>query len=85
MNHNEFIEKAREIVREYTIENMSKGKEIPEFEVVTVWSGYILGYMKCLVTTDIKDGMYYEVTYDKANKAFYFDAYKKWENRKIEA
>ena len=83
MNSEKFIEKAKQIVKDYTIENMSKGKDIIEFEVAIVWHAYILGNQKALITTDIKDGMYYEVTYNKTTNEIYFDAYKKWENRCI--
>ena len=38
---------------------------------------------KALLSTDVPDGMYYEVTYNGDNKEFYLDAYKKWENISI--
>ena len=36
-----------------------------------------------LLSTTLPDGMYYEVTYNKAKDEFYLDAYKKFENRCI--
>lgn len=35
------------------------------------------------ISTTLPDGMYYEVTYNKAKDEFYLDAYKKFENRCI--
>ena len=32
----------------------------------------------------VKDGMYYEVTYNGDKKEVYLDAYKKFENQKID-
>lgn len=34
--------------------------------------------------TLLPDGMYYEVTYNGNNKEIYLDAYKKFENQKID-
>jgi len=36
-----------------------------------------------LLSTDLPDGMYYEVTYNGEKKETYVDAYKKFENRVI--
>lgn len=69
--------KATNIVREYI------NKPEQEFTVFTVWHCYILGYEKWLLATTLPDGMYYEVTYNKAKDEFYLDAYKKLENKCI--
>ena len=53
-------------------------------DVVIVWKCYILGNWKVLATTNVQDGMYYELTYSDDNEHgeahLYFDAYKRWEN-----
>lgn len=53
-------------------------------DVVIVWKCYILGNWKILATTNVQDGMYYELTYSDDNEHgeghLYFDAYKRWEN-----
>ena len=54
-----------------------------EFDVFIVWYCYILGCKKWLLATTLPDGMYYEVTYNKAKDEFYLDAYKKLENKCI--
>jgi hypothetical protein len=59
-------------------------------DVVVVWQCYILGFWKVLVTTNIQDGMYYEVTFDRTGYQetgtchVYLDAYKRWENVSLE-
>ena len=35
---------------------------------------------KALLSTNLPDGMYYEVTYNANRDEIYFDAYKKWTN-----
>lgn len=84
MGNTEFIEKAKTLVVDYTIEHIDKTDNIPPFDVFVVWSAYILGNIKALLSTTNSDGMYYEVTYNKAKNEIYFDAYKKFENRKVE-
>jgi len=42
-----------------------------------VWSCYILGNQKVLISTTVPDGRYYEVTYDKNRDRTYVDVYKK--------
>lgn len=53
-------------------------------DVAIVWRCYILGNWKVLATTNVQDGMYYELTYSDDNEHgethLYFDAYKRWEN-----
>lgn len=83
MTNEKFIETAKALVTDYIIEHMDKTDTIPPFEVFVVWNAYILGNIKALVSTTIHDGMYYEVTYNKEKDEIYFDAYKKFENRKI--
>lgn len=39
---------------------------------------------KALLSTTVSDGMYYELTYNGDKKELYLDAYKKWENKKID-
>lgn len=49
-------------------------------DVFTVWSVKVLQNWKCLVSTKLPDGMYYEVTFDGDMNIVYLDAYKKFEN-----
>ena len=50
------------------------------FEVHIVWAGYILGNEKYLLTTNIPDGKYYEVTYNKSTNEMYLDEYVRTHN-----
>lgn len=83
MNNEAFIEKCKELVRQYTIEHLDKSDEIPEFKVYVVWSCKTLQNSKALLSTSLSDGMYYEITMNGDKKEIYFDAYKKFENKCI--
>lgn len=51
-----------------------------EQDVYIVWSCKTLQNNKALVSTNLPDGMYYEVTYNGDKQEIYLDAYKKFEN-----
>lgn len=70
-------------VENYIRQHLDKSDPTPDFEVYVVWQCYILGNWKCLVSSTLPDGMYYEVTYDKSKNVMYLDAYKKFENIEI--
>lgn len=53
-------------------------------DVYIVWFCKILQNWKALAGTHHHDGMYYEVTYDGDRDAAYVDAYKKWQNVKMD-
>ena len=53
---------------------------LTEADVYIVWFSKTLQNWKALVSTNISDGMYYEVTYNGDKKEIYLDVYKKWEN-----
>lgn len=76
-------EKVIELVREYVIEHLDKSDPTPEFDVFTVWKCKTLQNWKYLLSTTLWDGMYYELTYNGDKKEWYFDAYKKFDNRTI--
>ncbi len=79
MNEKIFIEKARELVYEYTNDN-----RISVDDVYVVWSCKTLQNNKALLSTLIEDGMYYEITYNGDKNEIYFDAYKKVLNKKVD-
>ena len=83
MGNEEFINKCKEIVKQYAMEHLDKSDNVPKFEVFVVWSCKTLQNNKALLSTTLFDGMYYELTYNGDKKEIYFDAYKKFENKCI--
>lgn len=82
MDTQRFIKLAISKVVEYfngRVDTTNRKALKPE-DVYVVWSCKTLGNNKALLSTNVPDGMYYEITYNGAKKEAYFDAYKKWEN-----
>lgn len=75
-------EKARKIVMDYFNAHVDKTdqKQIAMDDVFVVWFCKTLQNWKCLVSTTVSDGMYYEVTHNGDKGKTYVDVYKKWEN-----
>lgn len=86
MDSQKFIEKSKQLVAEYSNQHLdvTDGNKINADEVYVVWSTKVLQNNKALLSTPLPDGMYYEVTYNGDKNEIYFDAYKKFENRKID-
>ena len=86
MNEMEFTKKVKELVRDYTNEHLDKtdNRQITIDDVFIVWQCKTLQNNKALASTTLFDGMYYEITFNGDKNEIYFDAYKKWENKKIE-
>ena len=77
---------ARKIVLNYANKHIDKtdNVQITLDDVYIVWFCKTLQNWKALLSTTLPDGMYYEVTYNSDKKEAYLDAYKKFENRKID-
>ena len=77
-----FLEKAKELVVDYFNKEVDKTDKssIKMNDVYVVWHCSLLGNHKCLISTTIPDGMYYEITYNSTKGEIYLDAYKKWKN-----
>lgn len=73
----EFLRKAKLLVTKYAFDIL---KAKSGFTVYVVWCCKTLQNQKALLSTDLPDGMYYEVTYNGDKDELYFDAYKKQEN-----
>lgn len=75
-------EKARRIVMNYFNDHVdvTDGKRLTMDDVFVVWFSKTLQNWKCLVSTTVSDGMYYEVTHNGDKNENYVDVYKKWEN-----
>ena len=86
MNEKKFIDFCKEQVANYTNEHLDKSdnKQITKDDVFMVWCCKTLQNNKALLSTTLFDGMYYEITYNGDKDEAYIDAYKKWENYKVE-
>lgn len=82
MDSQKFIELAINTVVDYFNKNVdvTNRKALKPEDVYIVWSCKTLGNNKALLSTNVSDGMYYELTYNGAKQEMYLDAYKKWEN-----
>ncbi|WP_443867431.1 DUF6275 family protein [Megasphaera sp.] len=60
--------------------DVADGKRLTMDDVFVVWFAKTLQNWKCLVSTMVSDGMYYEVTHNGDKNETYVDVYKKWEN-----
>lgn len=78
-----FLDYAKTLVTEYAKEHLDKSD--PDyndgFDVFIVWYAKELKNHKALVSTTLRDGMYYEITYNGLTSEIYFDAYKKFDNK----
>ena len=77
-----YMNKARRLVADYynSRADRTDSARISQNDVYIVWFCKVLQNWKALLSTDIPDGMYYEVTYNGDREEAYIDAYKKWEN-----
>ena len=86
MNNSDFLKMCVDVVKDYANEHLDKtdNAKITEKDVFVVWSCKTLQNNKALLSTTLRDGMYYELTYNGDKGELYLDAYKKFENRCIE-
>lgn len=78
----DMMTKARNIVYQYfnVHKDVTNNFNLNIEDVYVVWFSKTLQNWKALVSTNVPDGMYYEVTYDGDMKRAYLDVYKKWAN-----
>lgn len=82
MNNVAMQERAKMLVVDYFNSHVdtTDGKAITVDDVYVVWFCRTLQNWKALVSTNVSDGMYYEITHNGDKHETYMDAYKKWEN-----
>ena len=75
-------EYAKKLIADYFNSNVdvTDGKKITTDDVYVVWFCKTLQNWKAMVSTNVSDGMYYEVTHNGDKGETYVDVYKKWEN-----
>lgn len=86
MDTKEFIQLCKDIIVDYANNHLdpTNKKKIDTDDVYVVWYSKTLQNSKALLSTTLPDGMYYELTLNGSRAEVYMDAYKKWENRKID-
>lgn len=82
MTSEEFMSLCKREVANYFNEHCEKTDkaDITQDDVYIVWYCKTLQNHKALVSTNVSDGMYYEITHNGDKNETYFDAYKKWQN-----
>ena len=82
MTSEEFINLCKKVVSDYFNEHCEKTDkaDIAPDDVYVVWYCKTLQNHKALVSTNVSDGMYYEITHNGDKNETYVDAYKKWQN-----
>lgn len=75
-------EKAKQIIVDYfnSHVDVTDGKQISVDDVYVTWFSKTLQNWKALLSTNVPDGVYYEVTHNGDKNETYVDVYKKWEN-----
>jgi hypothetical protein len=75
---------ATKIVSDYIWDHLDKSDKQPEaITVYIVWKCKTLQNWKYLISSDLLDGKYYELTYNGDKGEWYLDVYVKLENRVI--
>jgi len=80
--NDEMINTAKQIVVDYfnAHRDVTDDYILTRDNVFIVWFSKTLQNWKALVSTEVSDGIYYEITHDGDRKQTYVDVYKKWEN-----
>lgn len=78
-------EKAKKLVLNYFNEHVDKTDniELTLDDIYVVWFCKTLQNWKALVSTNVPDNMYYEITYNGDKKETYVDVYRKWDNVRV--
>lgn len=78
MGSKEFLEICKEHIIEY--KDKADNTSLSVENMYVVWHCKTLQNYKTLLTTNIPDGMYYELTFNGNKNELYMDVYKKWQN-----
>lgn len=87
-NSNDYQVRAKELVYELAKSTLDKSDQPINFglhNVYVVWFAKTLGNWKALVSTDLPDGRYYEVTHNGATQQEYVDVYVKVFNKAVDS
>lgn len=78
MENSEFEARAIELVKDYYKKQLNK--DLEKEDIYIVWLTKVLQNNKALVSTNIKDTRYFEITYNGDKKETYIDCYVKEKN-----
>lgn len=83
----EFLDRCREEVAAYfnAHSDATDSVQLKPSDVYVVWYAKELQNHKAMLSTPVPDGMYYEITYNGNKDELYIDAYKKFQNIKVES
>lgn len=84
MDSGKFINTCKSLVLQYVI-GRDEHKELGVEDIYVVWATKVLHHNKALLATPINDGLYFEVTYNGVENEYYFDAYSKDVNIRIDS
>lgn len=86
LSSKDFITKATQVVYELAEQtfDVTDNVKFTLDNVYVVWSCFILGNQKALLSTTLTDGKYYEVTYNANTDQMYVDQYVKVQNKTID-
>lgn len=81
-NNGAMMESAKQIVVDYFNDHVDTTNKVRlnRDNVYIVWFCKTLQNWKALCSTDVPDGMYFEIVHNGDKNETYVDAYKKWEN-----
>lgn len=80
MNNDQYLEMVKALAADgLSVEQY----DIFEEDLYIVWFNFTLGNYKALLSTDVEDGLYIEVTHNVVKEESYVDIYKKLTNVKI--
>ena len=81
MDNSIFITVCKMSVKDYYINEFNS--LLGSNDIYVVWSCKTLQNNKALLSTNISDGLYFEITYNGDKNEVYFDVYKKQLNKCI--
>ena len=81
MDYKDIRQKAKQAVSNYYVDK--EQLYIAVEDIYEVWYCKTLQHVKILLSTDVPDGRYFEVTYNGIKNEMYFDAYVKEHNECI--
>lgn len=81
MDNKDFILKCIDLVKNYYYKNLNLS--LTYDDIYVVWSCKTLQNNKALLSTNVSDGVYIEITFNGDKQEFYFDVYKKILNKCI--